>query len=229
MALIVSIETSTNICSAALARDGKVIGLVESSDEKSHASQLTLFIQKLLQEQNLHANDLDAVSVSHGPGSYTGLRIGVSVAKGICYAVGKPLIAVNTLKAIALMAKESIPESKGLLCPMIDARRMEVYSALFNWQLDVLKEISAEVIDHLSYQEMLEKQTIYFFGNGAEKCKDVLVHPNAHILEGIYPSAKYMAILAEDAFQKTDFKDVAYFEPFYLKDFVATIPKNKIF
>jgi len=229
MALILSIETSTNICSAALARDGKVLGLEESFEDKSHASQLTLFIQKLLHQQNLNAPDLDAVSISQGPGSYTGLRIGVSVAKGICYAVHKPLIAVNTLKAIALMAKETVQNQKAFLCPMIDARRMDVYSALFSYQMEEKQETRAEIIDHLAYQELLETQPIVFFGNGAEKCKEVLIHPNALILDGIYPSAKYMAILAEEAFKADDFKDVAYFEPFYLKDFVATVPKNKLF
>lgn len=228
MALILSIETSTPVCSVALARDGKILGLEESFDEKSHATQLTVFIQSILEKNQLKAEDLDAVSVSQGPGSYTGLRIGVSVAKGICYAAQKPLIAINTMKVMALMAQSLMDNKHSVLCPLLDARRMEVYSAVFSSTLEEKEAVKAEIIDSESFKNLLEQQTVFFFGNGAEKCKPVIQHPNARFIDGIYPSAKYMAPLAEDAYKASDFKNVAYFEPFYLKDFVATVPKNKI-
>jgi tRNA threonylcarbamoyladenosine biosynthesis protein TsaB len=226
MAYILSIETSTQVCSAALALDGKVIEIRESFDDKTHASMLTVFIDELLKSNDLMVKDLSAVSVSQGPGSYTGLRIGVSVAKGLCYAAGLPLIAVNTLKA---MAKEKMNDPSVLLCPMIDARRMEVYSELFSYDLSPKREIVAEVIDSNSYLETLASQKIAFFGNGAAKCSNLLANPNALFIDGIYPSAKYMAVLAQETYDHKEFKDVAYFEPFYLKDFVATIPKRRMF
>jgi tRNA threonylcarbamoyladenosine biosynthesis protein TsaB len=229
MALILSIETATQVCSVALAKEGRVIDNRESFEDKSHATLLTVFINDILNANNLTAADLDSISISEGPGSYTGLRIGVSVAKGICYAAKKPLIAVNTLKAMALMASEKVSDKNTLLCPQIDARRMEVYASIFSPNLEIIRQTKAEIIDTQSYGEFLEKQAVAFFGNGADKCKQVLTHRNAQFIEDIYPSAKYMAILAEALYQQNDFKDVAYFEPFYLKDFVATIPKRKIF
>ncbi len=229
MALILNIETATRVCSVALAKDGQVIDRRESFEDKSHASLLTVFIDEIFRANDLNAAKLDAISISEGPGSYTGLRIGVSVAKGICYAASKPLIAVNTLKAMALMAIKKIDLDNTLLCPQIDARRMEVYASIFDMQLAVIRETRAEIIDVLSYQEFLHKHTMTFFGDGAHKCKAIINHPNARFIDDVYPSAEYMAILAEESFAKKEFKNVAYFEPFYLKDFVATISKRTVF
>lgn len=229
MAIILNIETSTPVCSAAIAINGKVIGLKESFEDKSHASLLTIFIEELFTENNLKPEQLNAVSVSEGPGSYTGLRIGVSVAKGICYAKKIPLIAINTLQAMALMASESLPDENHLLCPMIDARRMEVYSALYSNRVEEKRKVLAEIIDEKSYHEELTQNKVVFFGNGADKCKTQIVNSNAIFLEGIYPSAKFMAALSQKAFENNQFKDAAYFEPFYLKDFVGTVSKKPLF
>ncbi len=229
MSLILNIETSTPVCSASLARNGEIVGIQESFDEKSHAALLSVFIDSLLTENKVKPEDIEAVSVSEGPGSYTGLRIGVSVAKGFCYAKNIPLIAVNTLQAMAIMAGRQINDRDVLLCPMIDARRMEVYSALFDSQGTEIRGTMAQIIDESTFTQELAKNKIMFFGNGSDKCKEKITHPNAIFLNGIYPSAKYMAPLSQKAFNSKDFKDVAYFEPFYLKDFVATIPKNKLF
>lgn len=231
MALIINIETSTRVCSAALAKDGKLLDLKESFDDRTHATQLTVFIDELFKENALSYADLDAVSVSEGPGSYTGLRIGVSVAKGICYGQNKPLIAVNTLQAMALMAIESDKSiaKNAKLCPMIDARRMEVYSSLFDTTAKKLRDTQAEVIEAGAYKDLLDKGTVVFFGDGAEKCMETINHENAVFLKEIYPSAKYMGKLSQKLFDQQQFKDVAYFEPFYLKDFVATTPKRKVF
>ncbi len=229
MALILNIETSTQVCSASIAKNGKVIAFKESFEDRSHASLLTVFIDELLSENGIKPDYLEAVCVSEGPGSYTGLRIGVSVAKGICYAKNIPLIAANTLQAMASMASNKITGEKNLLCPMIDARRMEVYSAVFNSDITQIRKTIAEIIDEHSYAKELLLNKIAFFGDGADKCKQLIKHDNALFIDGIYPSAKYMAPLAQKAFNNKQFKDVAYFEPFYLKDFVATIPKKKIF
>lgn len=229
MAILLNIETATPVCSVSLSKDGKIIDRRESFDDRSHASLLTVFINELFEAHQLQASQLDAISISEGPGSYTGLRIGVSVAKGICYAAGKPLIAVNTLKAMALMAKEQLNDSGVLLCPQIDARRMEVYAALYDSQLNCIRPTQADIVDENTYLEFLNKQPVVFFGNGAEKCQNLINHPNARFIDGIYPSANYTAVFAEALFQEKAFKDVAYFEPFYLKDFVATLPKRKIF
>lgn len=229
MALLLNIETATPVCSVSLSKDGKLIDRRESFDDRSHASLLTVFINELLYSNHLQASQLDAVSISEGPGSYTGLRIGVSVAKGICYAAGKPLIAVNTLKAMALMAKEQLSDTNILLCPQIDARRMEVYAAFYDMQLNCIRPTQADIVDENTYLEFLNNQLVVFFGNGTDKCQNLISHPNARFIEGIYPSASYTAVLAEALFQDKVFKDVAYFEPFYLKDFVATLPKRKIF
>lgn len=231
MALILNIETSTNVCSAALAENGKVIDLKENFDGRTHASSLTVYIEQLFKDNKFSFDQIDAVSVSEGPGSYTGLRIGVSVAKGICYGQNKPLIAINTLKAMAKMALDSdiiLPENS-LLCPMIDARRMEVYSALFDLQTNNIRETRAEVIEQDAYKKELHEHSIYFFGDGAKKCMDVIQHENAHYIDDIYPSAKYMSELSNKLFKDGEFKDMAYFEPYYLKDFVATTSKKKLF
>ena len=174
-----------------------------------------------------HAIPLDAVAVSCGPGSYTGLRIGVSMAKGICYGRNIPLIAIPTpeVMTVPVLLFQDLPED-ALLCPMIDARRMEVYAAIYDRALKVKREISADIIDENSYSEFLAEHPVYFFGNGAAKCREKITHPNAHFIENIHPLAKWMFPLAERAMAEKDFKDVAYFEPFYLKEFVASTPKK---
>lgn len=229
MALILNIETSTNVCSTSIAKNGEIIAVKESFEDRSHASLLTVFIDELLTENSVKPNDIDAVSVSEGPGSYTGLRIGVSVAKGFCYAKNIPLIAVNTLRAMTIMAKEIVGNENILFCPMIDARRMEVYSAIFNNDTSERRKTIAEVINENSYNKELAENRIVFFGDGADKCKELITNTNAQFIPNIYPSAKHMAELSQEAFNNKEFKDVAYFEPFYLKDFVAITSKKKLF
>jgi tRNA threonylcarbamoyladenosine biosynthesis protein TsaB len=236
MALILNLDTSTRICSVALARDGELIAWKESHEDKSHASLLSVFMKQILAESSIDISDLEAVAVSKGPGSYTGLRIGVSTAKGLAYAAGIPLISVDTLAALAKgvllgnhFDKEDYPVDESLLlCPMIDARRMEVYTATFQASGKMIQQVSARIINEDSYSNIPKQSHLVFFGDGAAKCKDIIQHPNAHFLSGIETSAKFMVALAESAWQEKRFEDVAYFEPFYLKDFVATNPKNKI-
>ncbi len=229
MALILNIETSAKTCSAALGKDGKLISLKESVDEKyAHSEKLTTYIEQIFSAAKINLKDIDAVAVSKGPGSYTGLRIGVSTAKGLCFALNKPLIGVETLKALAagFFASPLSPLSSGdganvLFCPMLDARRMEVYCAIYNSSLHEIKKTSAEIMDENSFSGFLEKNTICFFGDGAEKCKEKIVHPKAKFISGIFPSAKNMVELSEQRFQNKQFEDIAYFEPVYLKEFVA--------
>ncbi len=231
--VLLHIETSTNICSVALSQGNRCLGVKESSDDKSHAALLTIFIEELLKENDIKPADIDAVAVSMGPGSYTGLRIGVSTAKGICYGTNAKLIPVNTLKAMAIQIKESDAANNTngnkLYAPMIDARRMEVYSAFFNDNLDTIKDISADIIDENSYAEYIKDNTIVMAGNGAAKCKEVLTDSKFVLADNIVPSAKTMIPLALEDYNNGKFADVAYFEPFYLKDFVATTPKKKFF
>jgi tRNA threonylcarbamoyladenosine biosynthesis protein TsaB len=237
MALILNIETSTSVCSVALANNGQIICQKESNEEKSHAKLLTLFIDEVLKESATIFNQIDAIAVSKGPGSYTGLRIGVSVAKGLCYALGKPLIAINTLQlmCVGLVRKvksgEIIIENTDtvVLVPMIDARRMEVYSALFTIKGEKIRDVEAEIINDNSFEELLKEKQLFCFGDGAIKAKEVIKHTSFMLVPGIYPSAQDMAELAEKAFCNKEIEDTAYFEPFYLKDFVATIPIKNIF
>ena len=233
MALILHIETATPICSTALSRDGILVDFRETKDPRSHASQLSPFIQDLMESNNLDYSDLDALALSMGPGSYTGLRIGASTAKGIAFGADIPIIGVSTLKALANRLvreySEFQKELKGsLLCPMLDARRMEVYSAFYKPSLESIREVKADIIDSESYKEYLDSGPVFFFGNGSDKCKELLNHKNARFIPDIETSSKYMVELAESAWNEEDFLDTAYFEPFYLKDFIATIPKNKI-
>lgn len=236
MALILNIETTTYVCSAALMKDGVLIRLREDHEGRSHASLLSLFIEEILKEEGLRVKDLDAVSISKGPGSYTGLRIGVSTAKGLCYGADKPLIAINTLVALtqglldALKALTDPPplDDQTILVPMLDARRMEVYSAFLNPHLQLVRDVKAEVIEESSYQDWLRDHNMVFFGNGALKCQEVIRHPHAYFVEGIVPSAQHMANLSEKKYRAGEFEDVAYFEPFYLKDFIATRPRKNI-
>lgn len=227
---ILNIETSTSVCSVALTNDGMVIFNKADYEGPSHASVLGGFVNEAVDMARIKEIPIDAVAVSCGPGSYTGLRIGVSEAKGLCFGWDKPLIAVNTLELMVchVMFSRILPEN-ALFCPMIDARRMEVYSAIYNLALEPLKPVSADIIDETSYKEFLDSHIVYFFGNGAEKCKEKIKHSNARFIDGVVPLAMDMIALAERSFRQNKFEDVAYFEPFYLKEFVATTPKNKLF
>ncbi len=227
MATILNIETSTEVCSVTIAKEGELLFKKESQEGLNHSKLLTVFIENLFTENSFQLNHLDAVAVSKGPGSYTGLRIGVSVAKGLCYGLDIPLIAVNSLEILGVSAAENSSE-KMLFCPMIDARRMEVYTALYNHKGEEIEPVSAEIIDPAFHAKYLAKDKILFFGNGAEKCKTQINHPNAVFGEPQKTSAQFMQKLTEKKYNKKEFEDVAYFEPFYLKNFVATIPKNKL-
>ncbi|MFV0267926.1 MAG: tRNA (adenosine(37)-N6)-threonylcarbamoyltransferase complex dimerization subunit type 1 TsaB [Draconibacterium sp.] len=234
MATILNIETSTEVCSVSLTKHGETLFLKESTEGLNHSQLLTVFIEELFTSADFGKKELDAVAVSKGPGSYTGLRIGVSVAKGLCYGLNIPLIGVGSIDAMGHYAAENVADFYAesnenlLFCPMIDARRMEVYTAIFDKKGEMIQPVSAEIIDESSFGSLLEENKILFFGNGAEKCKAALTHPNA-VFEGpAKTSARFMQKLSENKFNQREFENVAYFEPFYLKDFVATIPKNKI-
>ncbi|MCF6133259.1 tRNA (adenosine(37)-N6)-threonylcarbamoyltransferase complex dimerization subunit type 1 TsaB [Flavobacterium wongokense] len=216
MTYILNIETATKNCSVSLAKNGETVLCREIAEQGySHAEKLHVFIEEILKETNVNTNELSAIAVSKGPGSYTGLRIGVSTAKGLCYALGIPLIAVDTLQVLA----NKVSIQKGLIVPMIDARRMEVYSAVFDHKLHRIMEVQAEILTEESYAEMTEP--VYFIGDCQEKCKTVLTKDNFTFLsEIVFPSANEMSALSYDKFVKNDFEDVAYFEPFYLKDFL---------
>lgn len=234
MSLILNLESSTEVCSVSVAENGHILTFRENGDGMNHAKLLTVFVEEIFNELKLTAEQLDAVAVSGGPGSYTGLRIGVSAAKGICYGAGIPLIALSSLESMANhmaahLSDYNLPADDLLLCPMIDARRMEVYSALYSTDGKQVRDISADVIDHHSFHEYLQKGPVAFFGNGAEKCKRAIQHPNALFPEEISASSKHMAALAEKAFREKNFVDVAYYEPLYLKDFIATVPRKNIF
>ncbi|MCE2615963.1 MAG: tRNA (adenosine(37)-N6)-threonylcarbamoyltransferase complex dimerization subunit type 1 TsaB [Phocaeicola sp.] len=229
MSCILNIETSTEACSVALSQDGMTIFNQEDLNGPSHATQLGVFVDEAFSFADSHAIPVDSVAVSSGPGSYTGLRIGVSMAKGVCFGRGIPLIAIPSLKilSVPVLLNHDIPED-ALLCPMIDARRMEVYAAVYDRSLTAIRPIAADIVDEYSYQEYLDKRPVYFFGNGALKCKARINHPNAHFIENIVPEAKWMFPLAEKANVNKEYEDVAYFEPFYLKEFVATKPKKML-
>lgn len=229
MSLILCIETATEICSVALAQNGKTLGLLQIEQGNAHASQLHGLVQSVLQNAGFGLNQIDAVAVCKGPGSYTGLRVGVSAAKGYCFALDIPLIAIDSLTSLAAYFVQNNNVSQdALLVPMIDARRMEVYTAVFNQQLNMLEPIEAKIIEHNSYHQLLDQKEMVFFGNGAEKCKELLHHQNAIFVPKINCSADGLAALAHDAFLNKAFENVAYFEPFYLKDFVGTKAKKLI-
>lgn len=235
MAIILNIETSTEVCSVTLAENGRTLFHKESTEGLNHSKLLTVFIQDLFKENNIEMSAVNAVAVSKGPGSYTGLRIGVSVAKGLCYGLGLPLIGIGSIDVMGIWAANNSDEfykneqnEELLFCPMIDARRMEVYTALYNSKAEQILPVSAEIIDENSYSEYLKGKKILFFGNGAEKCKEKITHENALFNGPEKTSARFMQILSETKYNNEEFEDLAYFEPFYLKDFVATIPKNKI-
>jgi tRNA threonylcarbamoyladenosine biosynthesis protein TsaB len=222
LSYILNIETATKNCSIALAKEGKTIQCKEIAEEGySHAERLHVFIEQIIKEAGITFMDLSAIAVSQGPGSYTGLRIGVSAAKGLCFALNIPLLAIDTLQVLASQAKVF----NGLIVPMIDARRMEVYSAIFLPNFEKKRAVQAEIITENSFQHLQE--TIYFVGDCAEKCKTVLIKKNFIFLEEIkYPSAKEMSFLSFEKYKNTDTVDLAYFEPYYLKDFMMTVSKK---
>ena len=228
MSCILNIETSTNVCSVALSQDGVCLYEDVNMEGPSHAQVLAGYVKDAISFADSHAIPIDAIAISKGPGSYTGLRIGVSEAKGVAYGRDAKLLSVPTLKLLTvpiLLGHEELPED-ALLCPMLDARRMEVYCALYDRALNEVVQTQALVIDSDSFKDYLDKQPIYFMGNGADKCVETIQHPNAHFIKNIVPRAKNMIPLAEMAMAKEQFEDVAYFEPFYLKEFVATKSKK---
>ncbi len=219
MATILCIETATTNCSVTLSVNGSIIALKEDyNNQYSHAERLHLYIEELLLKNNISKSDLDAIAVSKGPGSYTGLRIGVSSAKGLCFALEIPLISIPTLDSLAYQIKEK----NGIIISMLDARRMEVYSAIYTAEnKNKIRKTKAEILDENSFSEYLEKGIVYFLGDGVEKFKGICTHKNAVFVEGKLPSANEMGKLAEEKYKKSDIEDVAYFEPYYLKDFIA--------
>ncbi|MCK3686206.1 tRNA (adenosine(37)-N6)-threonylcarbamoyltransferase complex dimerization subunit type 1 TsaB [Maribellus sp. YY47] len=234
MATILNIETSTEVCSVALTKDGETLFLKENTKGLNHSQLLTVYIEELFETAGFDKNELDAVAVSKGPGSYTGLRIGVSVAKGLCYGLNIPMIGVGSIEAMGHYVAENVADyyvesnENLLFCPMIDARRMEVYTAIFDKSGEMIQSVTAEIIDDNSFASLLAENKILFFGNGAEKCRETLTHPNAVFQGPEKTSARFMQKLSEKKYNQREFENVAYFEPFYLKDFVATIPKNKV-
>jgi tRNA threonylcarbamoyladenosine biosynthesis protein TsaB len=234
--LILHIETATDICSVAISEGDHCLALSESGPERSHATLLNRFIREVMSASVLGMDHLDAIAVGKGPGSYTGLRIGVSTAKGLAYALDKPLLSCGSLESMVHTAMGH-PEIQDLyarfgnnllLCPMLDARRMEVYSAFYSPDFELVKEVTADIIEPGSYQELLSEHHLCFFGNGAGKCREMIVGANAHFVEGLHPSARSMIVPVLQNFQKKQFEDVAYFEPFYLKEFIATKPRKKV-
>lgn len=226
--MILAIETATRVCSVALFQNDRVVALRESTEENAHSRILHQLIDELLKECSININDIKAVAVSKGPGSYTGLRIGVSAAKGMCYAKDIPLISVNTLESMAYGIKNTVPaEENSIIIPMIDARRMEVYTAIFDHELKQIKETAAEIIQPNTFKQYGESKKLYLGGDGAAKCKDVLTGSNIIILEDFNASASHMLLPAMEAYRNNTFENTAYFEPFYLKDFIAGKPKVK--
>lgn len=223
---IIFIETSTELCSAAIASDGKIISYKESTKPREHASLTAVFIDEMLKETGMKVSDCSAVCVSMGPGSYTGLRVGVSTAKGLCFGAGIPMLAVGTLDTLVWQASDRTDYKH--IIPMIDARRMEIYTAIFAPDGKQLTDTEAKIIDADSFSDLLEEGPVLFIGDAAEKCSKVILHPNAHF-EQCCPKASSMLIPAMAEYKEKRFKDVAYFEPFYLKDFVATTSRKKLF
>ncbi|WP_347922982.1 tRNA (adenosine(37)-N6)-threonylcarbamoyltransferase complex dimerization subunit type 1 TsaB [Pontimicrobium sp. SW4] len=224
MAYILNIETATTNCSVSLSNKGETVILKEDyNNNYSHAERLHVYIDEVLNEANISLSDLEAIAISKGPGSYTGLRIGVSAAKGLCFALDVPLISIPTLESLAHQIKT---ESGGVIVPMLDARRMEVYSAVFDVNHNQIRETEAQILDENSFMEYLEIGKVYFIGNGAAKTKELIKHVNAVFVEDKLPSANELSQLAYQKYKKSDIEDVAYFEPYYLKDFIAIKPKS---
>jgi len=223
LAYILNIETSTTNCSVSLSNRGETLILKEDyNSDYSHAERLHKYIDEVLSQANIEPKQLDAIAVSKGPGSYTGLRIGVSTTKGLCFALDKPLLAISTLEALA----HQVDVENGVIIPMLDARRMEVYSAVFDASYVQIRETQAQILDESSFVDYLNKGKVYFIGNGVDKSKDIITHPNAQFIDGKLPSANEMSKLSDNKFTKNDIEDVAYFEPYYLKDFIALKSKT---
>ncbi len=231
--MILCLETATPSCSVALVHNGEVLACEEDPKGQNHSEKITLFIDSVMKKAGISYDQLDAVAVSMGPGSYTGLRIGVSTAKGICYAVSKPLIAVETLEAMAYGGKVVISSERSerrnlLLIPAIDARRMEVYAAIFDENVNKIKDTEAVIIDENSFADLKKDHHLYLFGDGADKCAEIFANDDKiTVIKDFYCSAKYMNTIAQQKFNNSEFVDVAYFEPFYLKDFVPGTPTVK--
>ena len=218
MSYILNIETATTNCSVSLSKEGETLVLKEDYNTNySHAESLHVFIEYVVKKANIQLAEIDAIAVSKGPGSYTGLRIGVSAAKGLCFSLDIPLISIDTLESLA----HQVEVESGLIIPLLDARRMEVYSAIFDNKHQNIRPIEAEIITETSFYDYLKTSKVYFIGDGVEKIKTIINHPNAIFMDGKLPSAKNMSVLASDKYKKSDFEDVAYFEPFYLKDFIG--------
>lgn len=227
MAFILSLETATSVCSIALHHNGILLGALEYQKPQSTAAKLSVMIDQLFKLSELKPSDLSAIAVSAGPGSYTGLRIGVATAKGLCYALNIPLISVNTLELMTRQVQQFIdPTEENLFCPMLDARRMEVYTMLANSGGDVIEATEAKIVDDLSYQSWLNKFKIVFFGNGSEKCKSIIRHKNARFIEGIIPSATQLGEMAFVKLINSQLEDLSSYEPYYLKDFMVKKPKS---
>lgn len=220
MPLLLSLETSGDHCSVALHQGGTLVHALEVQEAQAHASKLALFIQQVLHETKTDMKSLQAIAITSGPGSYTGLRIGTSTAKGLCYALNIPLIAINTLHLLVYQGMK-INTANTLLCPMLDARRMEVYSLLADASGNSLQPVKAEVIDDQSYSSLLERQAITFYGSGAAKCKEVIKSVHAVFIDSIHPSARYIGEAAFEKYRQQQFEDLVHFEPFYLKEFEA--------
>jgi tRNA threonylcarbamoyladenosine biosynthesis protein TsaB len=225
MARILSLETSTTVCSVALYENEKLLAMAEVHQEHSHSAKLAILIEEVARVADMELREVNAIAVSSGPGSYTGLRIGTSTAKGLCYALSIPLIAIGTLELMAAQVNK-VNLTKAWLCPMIDARRMEVYCRLSDAENNVIQEVEAKIIDEKSFEEHLNHKSIIFFGNGAEKCQSIIRHNNASFITGINPSAVQLGIMALLKYQHHDLEDVVQFEPFYLKEFRIKKPAN---
>lgn len=229
MALILHIESATTMCSVSLGQHNECLDLIEINDGYSHAENLAPFVDDILKRNQFSLADIDAIAISEGPGSYTGLRIGVSLAKGLCYGADKPLIAISTLQQMCLhpeVQKVLASSQDVLLCPMLDARRMEVYTALYTAELETKLAPTNKILDERSYLEYLDSNKVVFFGNGSDKFKEVCEHPNAIFVDNVWPSAQNMIQLSATKYEAEAFEDVAYFEPFYLKEFQGTTPKK---
>lgn len=222
-------ETSTEVCSVGLAKDGKIVGIKENFEGNLHASQLHVLVDELLKEAHYTLNNLDAVAISKGPGSYTGLRVGVSSAKGYCFGLDIPLISIGTLDSLKNQVIEEInPREKIFIIPMLDARRMEVYCGIWNHKTEQIQEIEAKILDESSFSEFISETKTYFIGTGNDKFSKIISNENAVFKNNIYASVKGMAKEAENKFVKNEFEDTAYFEPYYLKEFVGTTPKKAL-
>jgi tRNA threonylcarbamoyladenosine biosynthesis protein TsaB len=227
VSLILNIETATAVCSVALSQNGNLLALVEEKKANAHAENITLFVEKVFEKSGKKISDIDAVAVSAGPGSYTGLRIGMSTAKGLCFALDKPLIAISTLKSMANGVVKKFPAQEGVLLPLLDARRMEVYCAAYDLQLNELIAPCAKIMDEFAFKELLVKSPVYFFGDGSEKCKSLYSkNKDAIFIDDFFPSAISMVELAEEKFARKDFENSALIEPFYLKEFYGVKSGN---